>query len=237
MTIKKIINTLFPKRTISRIFIGILRHSPFAFFSALFRSLLATKQLTGSFFPVACIVYPGSSLYVQRHRTAKIIMRGRLIVRPFLVGEGRSRILLSSMSIFQLDDDFEIGQNAALHAASNAKLYLGGRDTSSGSGITADTIVMAEQSLSIGKDVIIAWGCTITDSNWHEIEGVERACPTVIGDNVWISHRVSIIKGACVPKGCIVGAGSVVGPGQFPENSLIAGMPAIVRRENISWKR
>ena len=149
----------------------------------------------------------------------------------------KTKITINSNGSVKLDGDFEIGQGVVLQAAANAKLYLGGRDASSGSGITADTIVMTEQSLSIGKDVIIAWGCTITDSNWHEIEGVDRACPTVIGDNVWISHRVSIIKGACVPKGCIVGAGSVVGPHPFPEKCLIAGMPAVVRRENVSWKR
>lgn len=199
--------------------------------------MVATFKLTGRIFPLWCLVYPGVSFTVQRHRTAQIMLKGRLLVRPFLVGKGHSCLVLGPNSHFLLAGDFEIGQGVYLCAAPGATLDLGGRHTSTGSGVTADSIVMAERSLTIGKDVSVAWGCTIPDSDCPPIEGVPQALPTVIGDRVWLGHGVSVLKGAHVPAGCVVAARSVVGMRDYPENALLAGIPAIVRRESVKWSR
>jgi len=153
------------------------------------------------------------------------------------LGSGVARLVLSDKSKFSLLGDFEIGQGVTISLSGGAALVVGGRHASSGSGITADTLVMIEKQMHTGKDVIVAWGCTITDSDWHEIVGAERAIPTRIGDQVWVAHGVSILKGADIPRGCVVAARSVVGARSFPECSLIAGTPAVVKREGVIWKR
>lgn len=234
---KAIVNSIFPQGTTTRMFIGMLRQSPIGFLIAVWRSLIASRLINRRFLPLCCVVFPGVSLTVHRHASATVSMGGRLIVRPFLAGQGRSRVLLSAQSSFHLGGDFEIGQGVVLHAAARASLSLRGRDQSSGSGISADTIVMAEKCLAIGSDVIVAWGCTITDSDWHPIEGVEQASSTVIEDDVWLGQGVTILKGARIPKGCIVGAGSVVCAAKYPEKCLIAGVPGAVKRENVTWRR
>ena len=235
--IKAMVNSIFPEGTTTRMFVEILRHSPIYFVVAVWRSFIASRLINRRFLPLSCVVFPGVSLAVHRHSSATVSMRGRLIVRPFLAGQGQSRVLLSAQCLFQLEGDFEIGQGVVLHVAAGASLSLGGRDRSSASGISADTIVMAERSLAIGRDVIVAWGCMITDSDWHLIEGAERALPTVIGDDVWLAQGVSVLKGAQIPRGCIVGAGSVVGAREYPERCLIVGAPAVVKRENVTWRR
>ena len=96
---------------------------------------------------------------------------------------------------------------------------------------------MVEKSIKIGADCIIAWDVTISDSDWHNIDGSERIRDTTIGDRVWIAHGVSVLKGASIPNGCIVGAKSMVAAGTFPEKSLLAGIPAKVIRSNVEWKR
>ena len=95
---------------------------------------------------------------------------------------------------------------------------------------------MALKSIEIGKDVIIAWGVYITDSDWHTILGRDMVAPAVIGDNVWISHDVSILKGASIGQGSIIGAKSLV-ISNVPEHCLAAGIPAKVVQQNISWTR
>lgn len=51
-----------------------------------------------------------------------------------------------------------------------------------------------------------------------------------IGDDVWIGANVIILKGAHIGKGSVVAAGSVVCSGRYPDNALLAGNPARVRR-------
>ncbi|SUB83276.1 Maltose O-acetyltransferase [Pragia fontium] len=54
----------------------------------------------------------------------------------------------------------------------------------------------------------------------------------IINDNVWVCDGVVILAGANIGKGCIVGANSIV-KGSFPDNCLIAGIPAkVIKRLN-----
>lgn len=49
--------------------------------------------------------------------------------------------------------------------------------------------------------------------------------PIIIGDDCWIGEGVNILKGTNIGSGCIIGAGSVV-KGEFPQNCILAGVPA-----------
>jgi virginiamycin A acetyltransferase len=52
---------------------------------------------------------------------------------------------------------------------------------------------------------------------------------TVIGHDVWIGARATILPGARIGPGCIIGAGAVVG-GSIPPYSVVAGNPGRVIR-------
>lgn len=54
-----------------------------------------------------------------------------------------------------------------------------------------------------------------------------RESEVVVGDDVWIGARVTLLSGSRVGDGCIVAAGSVV-RGEFPPRSIIGGVPARV---------
>lgn len=57
----------------------------------------------------------------------------------------------------------------------------------------------------------------------------------VIGDHVWIGYRVCINKGVRIPSNCIVGTGAVVTKKFDTENVIIAGVPAIIIKQNVTW--
>ena len=51
--------------------------------------------------------------------------------------------------------------------------------------------------------------------------------PVKIGDNAWIGDNVTILPGVSLGNNVIVGANAVVTK-SFPDNSVIAGVPAKV---------
>jgi acetyltransferase-like isoleucine patch superfamily enzyme len=51
-----------------------------------------------------------------------------------------------------------------------------------------------------------------------------------VGDGTWVGVNATIINGAIIGKGCIIAAGSMVKAGIYPENSLISGNPAVVKK-------
>lgn len=88
--------------------------------------------------------------------------------------------------------------------------------------------------ISIGDGTIIAEDVTIMDTDSHTLEGSAPPAGIVIGRNVWIGARCTILKGASIGDGCVIGAGSVVNH-PLPAGALCAGVPARVLRENVRW--
>jgi maltose O-acetyltransferase len=83
--------------------------------------------------------------------------------------------------------------------------------------------------VAIGHHVVI-----ITDT--HRIgDGAARAGeriarPVSIEDGAWIAARVTILPGVTIGRGTVVAAGAVVTK-DAPPNTLVAGVPARVKRE------
>jgi acetyltransferase-like isoleucine patch superfamily enzyme len=103
--------------------------------------------------------------------------------------------------------------------------------------INYDSAITCLKYISIGSDCQISWNVNIFDGNAHEliIAGVPRPrhTPVRIGANVWIGTG-SIVMGAAIGEGTVVGTGSVV-VSDVPAKVLVAGNPARVIREDISW--
>lgn len=90
-------------------------------------------------------------------------------------------------------------------------------------------------SISFGANCLIGPELHVMDSNSHDLaldrrrQPDPRPAPVVIGDDVFIGSRVTILKGARIGRGCVIAAGAVVFPNfEAPELSMIAGNPATV---------
>ena len=62
-----------------------------------------------------------------------------------------------------------------------------------------------------------------------------KAEAITIEDDVWIGFRASIMKGVTVGRGSIVSANACVYK-DVPPNCIVAGNPARVIKEGISWR-
>lgn len=214
-----------------------LYNAPAPFAVSFIRSLIATKRLTGRFFPTLVRLGTGQTFRVKANRNASVLLHGVLTVNQWNGSSLPSSLTLGAGSTLIIDGNFEIGPNVHISVADRAFLNIKGINTSSGSGVTCDSRIMVERSCVIGSDCIIAWDCFINDSDWQVIHGSVGTEPVTIGDNVWISHGCSILKGSAIGSGSIIGAKSVVNSKFYLKNALIVGTPARVCRQGVQWQR
>lgn len=99
------------------------------------------------------------------------------------------------------------------------------------------------ESLRIGSDCLFSWGIKIRTSDGHTIydlstgEVINKPSDVVIGDHVWISEDVKVLKGSLIPNNSVVGSSSIFTRKFSKENCIFAGSPARIVRENVNWDR
>lgn len=96
--------------------------------------------------------------------------------------------------------------------------------------------------IEIGSNCMLSNTIEIRTSDSHAIydrinqRRINPAKSVKIEDKVWISAKVVIMKGVTIRTGSIVGYGSLVTK-DVPPNSLVAGRPAKLIKENIFWTK
>jgi acetyltransferase-like isoleucine patch superfamily enzyme len=139
--------------------------------------------------------------------------RSRLSVGPEGVLRVGSNVRIAGGSRIFVDGELEIGNDVRINAG---------------------TLVLAATSVVIGAGTAIAPGCTVMDSDMHELVGRPGSGPIKIGERVWLGRGATVLKGVTVGDGSIVAAGSVV-TRDVPAATLVAGAPARVVRRDVEW--
>lgn len=105
--------------------------------------------------------------------------------------------------------------------------------------INSHSRILCGEEITIGDNVAIAWNFELLDDDRHQIvidgERPPQTRPIEIQDEVWIGHDVSVHKGVTIREGSVVASDSVV-VDDVPPNTLVAGSPAEVVRENVTWE-
>lgn len=97
-------------------------------------------------------------------------------------------------------------------------------------------MIASNELVRIGRNVMIADQVTIRDTD-HSISSIDRpmidqgieTAPVIIGDDVWIGHGASILKGVTVGEGSVIAAGAVVTK-DVPPFAIVGGVPARIIR-------
>ena len=111
--------------------------------------------------------------------------------------------------------------------------------------------INAEENVVIGDNVLIASKVFISDASHGNYSNDNQSNPLVapserelikkpvfIGNNVWIGENVVILGGTTIGNGCVVGANSVLTGKDYPDNSIIVGIPArVIKRFDVSTKK
>jgi len=90
------------------------------------------------------------------------------------------------------------------------------------------------QQIEIGEGVAISENVRIRDSANHLTGDGPKAQPVRIGDHARIGMAATILKGVTVGDGAFVATGSVV-VHDVPPKTLVAGVPAVVKKTGVTW--
>lgn len=100
--------------------------------------------------------------------------------------------------------------------------------------INSQCYFMDGANITLGDYVFVGPFCGFYTAN-HPLEykkrnqGLEKALPIQVGNNVWFGANVTVMPGITIGDGCVIAAGSVVTK-DIEANSLVAGVPAKVMK-------
>jgi acetyltransferase-like isoleucine patch superfamily enzyme len=111
-----------------------------------------------------------------------------------------------------------------LNAFAGARLVLGPESWLNGCHLSA------KREIRGGRRTWVGPGCRVIDSDQHDLDAdhPERAAPIDLGECVWITSDVTVLRGVTIGPHSVIGARSMV-VNDVPPHSLAFGVPARVR--------
>ena len=161
----------------------------------------------------------------SRLRAAVLSRRAGVALGRGVDMAGGVRVHCSSGGRLALDEGVAVAPHAFLVARGGA-LEIGARGF-----VGQGSVIAAQRRVSIGPDCLIAEYVTIRDQNHRVTPGAVTArngfdvAPIVIGANVWIGAKATVLPGVTIGDNAVVGANAVV-TRDVPANSIAVGVPA-----------
>lgn len=154
---------------------------------------------------------------------------------------------LFNLKNFKFSNLVLIGNKSGFYSKNNGKIHIGKKSfffdnvevqsrglLKIGNNVHVNNYsrIVALDKITIGNHVTIAQFVSILDhdhkfdiiNNKLELDGYITS-PIKIGNNVWISDKVTILKGVTIGDNVIIGANSLVNK-DVKSNSIIGGIPA-----------
>jgi acetyltransferase-like isoleucine patch superfamily enzyme len=136
--------------------------------------------------------------------------------------------------VFKGNSDLGVGTKIAV--GPKGRLFVG-----NGFRITANSSISCRNFIKIGDDCLFSWEILLMDTDGHFIYDEKHNLKNQDGnieiqDNVWLGCRCLVLKNSYIAQGSIVAAGSLLNSKFDVPNSLIAGVPATLKKKNLFWK-
>lgn len=151
---------------------------------------------------------------------------------------GRCRVLFrGSGSAVQIGSHNWIGGDMELAINSASYFRTGERCT-----FESLSVVTHDGGISVGDDCMLSVRVNMQQSDSHPIfdagsgQRINSGRNITIGNHVWVGFEAFLLGGCTIGNDCIVGARAVTS-GRFSDGVVLAGSPARVVREGVTWRK
>lgn len=175
----------------------------------------------------------GMQRRARRYRAALRARYWPLMHRGVTVGRGvhigrHCRVVMDPHARLQLGAGCSIDDATTIAVYGEGRIKLG-----PGSFLGHHCTLAAGDSIEIGAGTYLAELVSVRDHD-HAVgsppsSGKMVIAPVVIGPDVWMGSKVTVLRGARIGEGAVIGANAVV-RGELPARSVCAGVPARVVR-------
>lgn len=122
----------------------------------------------------------------------------------------------------------------------NCEIYIGEQTTLGSASIFCGE---SNTAIRIGDNCMLSRNIFINTSDFHSI--IDLKCNKrinipqniTIKSHVWIGFNARINKGASIAEHSVVATGAIVSGKTYPSNVILAGIPAKIIKEEITWSR
>lgn len=197
----------------------------------IFFLLVANKKIGNFFnnvFDVSGVLRGKSKIRISGKNNTIIIRNGKLKnIRIGIDGDN---------NIIEFCKDIQIGSLEMIIQGSSCRIFIGEKTQIGGAKIVC---CEDKDQVVIGNDNLIADDVEFWSCDGHSIckdgERINQSKPIIISDHVWIARNAKILKGVTIQSNTVIGMSSLVTSGTYPANTLIAGLPAKVIKQGITW--
>lgn len=107
--------------------------------------------------------------------------------------------------------------------------------------ITAESQIACHKKITFGDNCLLSWDVLIMDTDFHKIRDnagkiTNEDKEIIIGNNVWIGCRATILKGTVIGDNVVIAANSCVHSAVEGNNRIIGGNPVRVLKKDITWE-
>ena len=170
----------------------------------------------------------------RKYQRFTVLNRLRLLINKIRLQHCGKRVWFdNNVRFLRYTNNISICDNVAikegariLSANQNSKIEIGENTT-----IGYHTFIVSSKYIKIGSDCLIAPFVYIIDDNHQTKKGININLqdhdkePIIIGNDVWIGTRSTILKGVKIGDGAVVASGSVV-TSDVEGNAIYGGIPA-----------
>ena len=168
----------------------------------------------------------------QVDKTAKMNIKNKVCIARIRdkINSRPSTFILEENAKFIIDNKFSFYTGCTIKVGKNATLKI------KSGGMNVDSKIYCLKNIELGEHVFIGENVIIKDSDEHHSDSQKpMAKPIKIGNNVWIGMGSMILKGVTIGDGAVIAAGSVVTKNVEPY-TMVAGVPAVVKKRDVKWK-
>ena len=186
-----------------------------------------------------CYFIPKKNSVINLDKTSRIYIKGKNIkfgINKLKGSKAETLLRMSKNAKWYSNNGADIFYNVTIEIKENAEL------NSDFFSINSRSVIIVAKKITIGEDAMMGRNILIYDSDHHQLRNEENQIinppqEVVIGEHVWLTSNITVLKGVTIGKNSLITAQTLVRK-NIENDSIAAGKAtAEVFNKKPNWSR